>query len=797
MISPTPQKRTQNRTWLTISIVLLFCMINVSQAMANVISSNNLNVGDSVSYKSKVRLNKGTDWYYGYTETERESRMYEIKEISGDTITWHFTDTYVWSSNEDPSETEYLDQIFYTDAVTNEYLNGSYEGPAENLAYYEFDYFWIHLDPNVNTGESLRILGDNYLVTSVSENIYWQGKFVECFRVDSVANQIHEVNSYEYDIDGHMTYTFSETMWYDVNTGYLVKSEWNADVSTSQGSFHWNEQVTLTESTFTLPMSDYGYYFYSILIGSVLALIAIWWWNLHRRVRRDVQNVMRFLQNEITETEYARPPKLLKRFQNVFSAPFYSYEKVLGDVKILWSPLELPYESLLVEKDTESRLGLKNGQFLVIDPFNRIGLIDLLNQRMVSANIFPIKHQSTYLLLKLALSAQSAEDSEIIEDLLNSAYHADLEIVDIHNRTAQEILLLSSSTRELRKYAKAFGWGRSYRVFYRHLTELDGEDIVQHRLSINSGPNSTKIPPRIPTQIKNIVSSKTSFAPIDSLIAKETSSYWYNVSELSRLKEKYNLWPSIPPSEDYQLVTKLLARRKVFDYTLGQCPLTPASHLKKFYEVMRFQPRRVLLIGDDDLLSISIARKNVRVCVAEIDPYSCALIQGIAEEENLPIDIFQVDLKNPLPNDVPNDFDLFVADPDFTPLSFALFLARGLSKLRIGGHAIINFEGKYYQRLIAHKIFEAFQVELVEFRKGKWTYSSIHHRKRKVVDGVSHYRTGKYSSVNYSYHYEHDIVYGEAPFNSQLYILRKLEQTFNPLPRDKGISVSAKIFYDI
>ncbi len=779
-----------------LALIAIFCMLSSSMIVLSLAQSKySFQIGDFVDYKIKTHLNGNGGWYEDYSETERESRHYEISNIVGTEITWAFTDDYYWNSNEDPAERIRLDQIFKTDAETNEYLENTYEGPSENLDYYTFDYFWIRIDPNVLLNEHLTILGYDYQVTDLHANIMHQGKIVECIQVDTRNIQEMEVSNFEYDFDGLLEVTFTETYWYDVNTGYLIKSIWNADAfanhPNSYGSFHWKETVTLTDSSFTIPMSNFGIRLYSI-IGAVLLIgiiIFVIWYRI--RYINEANRVLRYLRNEISESDFITDKSWLKRTVNSFIPPFYSFEKSIQNVDILWDPLELPYQSLLVDKKEENKLGLKNGLFIVIDPHNRFGIIDLLNQRMVSPHIFSVKAQNVYLLLKIALSAQGTSDSDTIDVLMKEAYQADLQEINVENRTANEILLLCSSSRELKRYSKAFGWGRAYREFYSHLKSLNRWNIVKPKFSMHKKSIET-----IPLKLKDIAEYKSYFASPDELLQSEISEFSLDFKHLSRMKLKYNLWIDKSLKDEFRQVSHLLARRKVFDYTLGQAPLTPASYLKKLYHVMKFHPNRVLLIGDDDLLSVSLARNGIHVCVLEVDPYTCALIQGITDNERLSIEIHQVDLKKPLPTNISRDFDLFVADPDFTPLSFTLFLSRGLSMINEGGRGIINFEGKMYQRKIVNYLLNKLSLEIEEFHKSKWTYSSIHHKSRKVLDSMSHYHSGKYSHVDYSYHYVHEIVYGEAPYHSQLYVIRKTHRSILPIAAETELKVAKQNFYD-
>ncbi|MHA2366238.1 MAG: bis-aminopropyl spermidine synthase family protein, partial [Candidatus Hodarchaeales archaeon] len=185
--------------------------------------------------------------------------------------------------------------------------------------------------------------------------------------------------------------------------------------------------------------------------------------------------------------------------------------------------------------------------------------------------------------------------------------------------------------------------------------------------------------------------------------------------------ETFALSPEMMNPE-YEEIAYLLSRRRVLDYSSGQAPLSPNSHLKKLNEILSHNPKEVFLVGDDDLISISLARRGIKVSLVEIDPYTCALIAGIGGDENLPIKIMQHDLRMPFPKDFSTEFDLFVADPDFTIEAFALFLTRGLSRLCMGGIGLINFENKRGQLFRARYLLKQLQVEVVTEHKDRWRY---------------------------------------------------------------------------
>lgn len=233
-----------------------------------------------------------------------------------------------------------------------------------------------------------------------------------------------------------------------------------------------------------------------------------------------------------------------------------------------------------------------------------------------------------------------------------------------------------------------------------------------------------------------------------------------------------------PVAQDTTVATAtLLARRRFLDFAHGQAPLDAFSHDLKVKAVLDRNPSRVVLIGDDDLVSISLARKNVEVCVLELDPYTCALITLLARREKLPVTVHQLDFRDPLPTEFVGRFDLFVADPDFTIESFGLFLSRGLSCLVQNGIGLINFERSFLQQRRAKKLLDLMKVEVVEHSKEKWGYVTVANKVRSRMTGGSHY--AKRSHVSYAS--DNDLVVTTAPFSSSMFVVRRTPDTRLPL----------------
>lgn len=99
--------------------------------------------------------------------------------------------------------------------------------------------------------------------------------------------------------------------------------------------------------------------------------------------------------------------------------------------------------------------------------------------------------------------------------------------------------------------------------------------------------------------------------------------------------------------------------------------------------------KEIIILGDDDLVSVaaSLTRAPKRVVVLEIDERLVDFIREVAQKENLPIEVVQHDLREPLPPDLKGRFDAFFCDPTESLRGFKVFAERGIAALRGPGGA--------------------------------------------------------------------------------------------------------------
>lgn len=103
--------------------------------------------------------------------------------------------------------------------------------------------------------------------------------------------------------------------------------------------------------------------------------------------------------------------------------------------------------------------------------------------------------------------------------------------------------------------------------------------------------------------------------------------------------------------------------------------------------------KQVLCVGDDDLVSVSLGfllkrlfpnarNSKTTIHVVDIDDRFLRYIQEIAEREGLQIKCHNLDLRQPLPEELHGQYDCFFTDPPYTLQGLNLFISRGISGLK-------------------------------------------------------------------------------------------------------------------
>lgn len=140
----------------------------------------------------------------------------------------------------------------------------------------------------------------------------------------------------------------------------------------------------------------------------------------------------------------------------------------------------------------------------------------------------------------------------------------------------------------------------------------------------------------------------------------------------------------------------LFQSRPQVNVQIDQSACTPETSLKRALLCLQEHSligKRILCVGDDDLVSVSLGfllkrlfpnetGEKAFIDVVDIDERFLSFIREIAEKESLPIKCHQVDLRQPLPEKMLGQYDCFFTDPPYTLQGMSLFVSRGISALK-------------------------------------------------------------------------------------------------------------------
>jgi predicted methyltransferase len=140
-------------------------------------------------------------------------------------------------------------------------------------------------------------------------------------------------------------------------------------------------------------------------------------------------------------------------------------------------------------------------------------------------------------------------------------------------------------------------------------------------------------------------------------------------------------------------------KRPLVDTTIDQSFATPETSVHRvalMYERGDLEGKRILFVGDDDLTSLPTALTNMaeEVAVVDIDERILKLIKKFSQKEGVEIKTIKHDLRNPLPEDLKESFDVISTDPPYTVNGLKLFLSRGVEGLGKEGIAYLSYSHK-------------------------------------------------------------------------------------------------------
>jgi hypothetical protein len=129
---------------------------------------------------------------------------------------------------------------------------------------------------------------------------------------------------------------------------------------------------------------------------------------------------------------------------------------------------------------------------------------------------------------------------------------------------------------------------------------------------------------------------------------------------------------------------------------------TKINRVLRLHAAHALAGQRILLLGDDDLVSLAIAGFAAwsghpetirRLAVADTDPDVLSWIGKEASRTGVRVDLIEHDLRRPLPATLATGFDVVMTDPPYTVAGAELFLSRAVAALapQPGRHVFFSF----------------------------------------------------------------------------------------------------------
>lgn len=187
------------------------------------------------------------------------------------------------------------------------------------------------------------------------------------------------------------------------------------------------------------------------------------------------------------------------------------------------------------------------------------------------------------------------------------------------------------------------------------------------------------------------------------------------------------------PNEFTSMLGKLrayLGRRPKPLPWLDQAHGTPETALKRALFMLEkgdVEGRRVIFLGDDDFTSIAVGllRAAKEITVVDVDSRLLEAIQLVSKEEDVGITCVEWDLRNPLPRQLCDEYDVVFTDPPYTIAGLTLFISRAITglKKRKGAVVYLAFAHQTPKRmLIVQKTLSAMGLTIADLMPRFNTY---------------------------------------------------------------------------
>jgi predicted methyltransferase len=135
-------------------------------------------------------------------------------------------------------------------------------------------------------------------------------------------------------------------------------------------------------------------------------------------------------------------------------------------------------------------------------------------------------------------------------------------------------------------------------------------------------------------------------------------------------------------SETY--LNKSNSFRFVQSYNQLPCTIDTRKKRADLFERNGFRDKEILLMGDDDLVSVELASRNFKyITILDCDMKLLEKLKILTQDSKFPITFFHVDLYQGLPNFLKNNYDVVCFDPPQNFEDLNVFMKCALKALKI------------------------------------------------------------------------------------------------------------------
>lgn len=137
--------------------------------------------------------------------------------------------------------------------------------------------------------------------------------------------------------------------------------------------------------------------------------------------------------------------------------------------------------------------------------------------------------------------------------------------------------------------------------------------------------------------------------------------------------------------------------------------------------------KSIVMIGDDDLLSVALAltRLPSRILVLDVDARLGEFLEKINREYDFYIDFMHYDVAEPLPGDLKGSFDVFSSEPLETLSGLKAFIGRGVACLKENGagyFGLTHYEASLKKWLAIQRLLSRMNCVLTDLIQGFSAY---------------------------------------------------------------------------